>query len=187
MLFSCNYDVKDLSINSQFYMELLLWWSEFRDDFATKKDWHVIIWNSQAIRINNKPVFYRKYYSSGIETVDDLRFDFSNTESYELIATSIEKTNFLEWAGLRHSIPSRLKIPGNESYTLNNVHLNLSFKTVNGVFDRKKKFKDYYALLISKKGLSPCNGQKLKCEFDLSDDELKQAFLCPTPSLLNPT
>jgi len=38
LLFSCKYDVKDLSINSQFYMKLLLWWSKFRDDFATKKD-----------------------------------------------------------------------------------------------------------------------------------------------------
>ena len=51
LLFSCNYGVKDLSINSQFYMELLLWWSEFCDDFATTKDWHVIIWNNQAIRL----------------------------------------------------------------------------------------------------------------------------------------
>jgi len=52
---------------------------------------------------------------------------------------------------------------------------------VNGVFDTtKKKSKDYYALLIySKKALSPCNGQKLKCEFDLSDDEFKQAFSLP--------
>ena len=57
------------------------------------------------------------------------------------------------------------------------MHLNLSFKTVNSVFDTtKKKSKDYYALLISKKALSPCNGQKLKCEFDLSDDE---AFSLP--------
>ena len=165
---------------SQFYMELLLWWSKFRNDFATKKDWQVIIWNNQAIRINNKPVFYRKYHSFGIQTVDDLRFDLSNTESYELIAKSIQKTNFLEWASLRHSILSWLKIHGNESYTLNNVHLYLSFKTVNGVFDTtKKKSKDYYALLISKKAFSPCNGQKLKCEFDLSDDELKQAFSLP--------
>ena len=60
------------------------------------------------------------------------------------------------------------------------MHLNLSFKTVSGVFDTtKKKSKEYFALLISIKALSPCNGQKLKCEFDLSDDELKQAFSLP--------
>ena len=51
-----------------------------------------------------------------MSTVDDLRFDLRNTESYELIAKSIEKTNFLEWAGLQNSIPSRLKIHGNESF-----------------------------------------------------------------------
>ena len=178
-LFSCDYDVKDFSINSQFYMELLHWWSKFRDNFATEKDWHVIIWNNRAIRINNKPIFYRKYYSSGILTIDNLRLDLSNTKSFELIAKDIAKTNFLEWTGLRHSIPSRLKASGNEGYAFNNVPLNLSFKTANGVFDTTKKSKDYYALLISKKALFPCNGEKLKCEFDLSDDDLKQAFSLP--------
>ena len=179
-LFSCDYDVKDFSINSQFYMELLHWWSEFRDNFATEKDWHVIICTNRAIRINNKPIFYRKYYSSGILPVDNLRLDLSNTKSFELIAKDIAKTNFLEWTGLRRSIPPRLKASGNKGYTFNNVPLNLSFKTANGVFDTTtKKSKDYYALLISKQALFPCNGEKLKCEFDLSDDDLKQAFSLP--------
>ena len=40
---SCNYDIKDLNISSQFYMELLHWWSRFRDDFTIEKDWQVII------------------------------------------------------------------------------------------------------------------------------------------------
>ena len=98
--------VKDLNISScsQFYMELLHWWSRFRDDFTIAKDWQVIIWNNQAIRINNKPIFYKKYYSAGILTVDNLRFDLSNTKSFELIAKDIEKTKFLEWTGIRHSI-----------------------------------------------------------------------------------
>ena len=28
VLFNCNYNVKDLTISSQFYIELLKWWSE---------------------------------------------------------------------------------------------------------------------------------------------------------------
>jgi len=44
---------------------------------------------------------------------------------------------------------------------------------VNGVLNTtKKKSKDYYTFLISKKALSPCNGQKLKCESELSDTDL---------------
>ena len=118
LLFSCDYDVKDFSINSQFYMELLHWWSEFRDNFATENDWHVIIWNNRAIRINNKPIFYRKYYTSGILTVDNLRLNLSSTKSFELIDKDIAKTNFLERTGLRHSIPSRLKASGNKGYVV---------------------------------------------------------------------
>ena len=32
-IFECNYTIKDLSITSFFYRELLQWWSEFRDLF----------------------------------------------------------------------------------------------------------------------------------------------------------
>ena len=59
-LFSCNYNIKDLNINSQFYLELLEWWSQFREDNAVDNRWQYIIWNNQEIRINNKPVFYKK-------------------------------------------------------------------------------------------------------------------------------
>ena len=30
-LFHCNYNIKDLTISSQFYTELLQWWADFRD------------------------------------------------------------------------------------------------------------------------------------------------------------
>ena len=36
VLFNCSYNVKDLTICSEFYMELLKWWSEFRKDNAVK-------------------------------------------------------------------------------------------------------------------------------------------------------
>ena len=36
---NCNYEVSDYTISSQFYHELLLWWSEFRESFASKSDW----------------------------------------------------------------------------------------------------------------------------------------------------
>ena len=39
----------------------------------------------------------------------DLRFDRNNIDSYELIAKHIQKTNFLESTGLRHSVPLDLR------------------------------------------------------------------------------
>ena len=58
MLFKCNYNVKDLTVGFQFYLQLLKWWSQFREDNAFgNKNWHHLVWNNQEIRINNKPIF----------------------------------------------------------------------------------------------------------------------------------
>ena len=83
MLFKCNYNVKDLQITSTFYLELLKWWSELREDNALNNDWHYVIWNNRDFRIDDKPFFYKKYYDIGIWEIGDLHFDLSNTESYE--------------------------------------------------------------------------------------------------------
>ena len=62
-LFHCNYDVKDIPITSQFYSELLKWWSDFREEFDTERDQQNIEWNNKEIRIDNKPVFYKMFLS----------------------------------------------------------------------------------------------------------------------------
>ena len=65
-IFNCNFDVKDLSIHSQFYTELLQWWSDFREDLASNKDWNSVIWNNKEIRVSGSPVFYKNYFDSDI-------------------------------------------------------------------------------------------------------------------------
>ena len=65
-LFNCNFDVKDLSIHSQFCTELLQWWSDFHEDFASNKDWNSVIWNNKEIRVSGSPVFYKNYFDSDI-------------------------------------------------------------------------------------------------------------------------
>ena len=94
VLFNCNYSFKDLTISSQFYMELLKWWSEFRKDNAVESNWIYRIWNNQETRINNKPVFYKRYFNYGIQTVGDLRFDLNNIDSYELITNTYRRRTF---------------------------------------------------------------------------------------------
>ena len=106
---NCNYEVSDYTISSQFYQELLLWWSEFRESFASESDWKIIVWNNEEIRIDNKPVYYKNYFKSGIIYIHDLLFNLNRTDSYHYISNKIVKSNFLQWAGLRHSVPSHLK------------------------------------------------------------------------------
>ena len=104
-LFHCNYDIKDVVISSQFYSEVLQWWSEFREDFSSEKLYQNVTWNNKDIRVTDKPIFYKTF---GFILVSDLRLDLNITESYSIIAKKIEKTNFLVWAGLRSAIPPYL-------------------------------------------------------------------------------
>ena len=108
-LCNCNFDVKDFSIHSQFYTELLHWLSDFREDFASNKDWNNIIWNNKEIRVNGSPVYYKNYFDSNLFYVSDLLFYLNSTESFDVIAKKIRKTNFLVWTGLHYSVPNYLK------------------------------------------------------------------------------
>ena len=65
-LFHCNYDIKEIHISSKFYPELLQWWSEVRSVFDSRRECQYILWNNKAIRVDNKPVFYKKNFLSKI-------------------------------------------------------------------------------------------------------------------------
>ena len=95
MLFKCSYNVKDLQITSTFYLELLKWWSEPREDNALNNYWYYVIWNNRDFRIDDNRFFCKKYYDIGIWEIGDLHFDLSNTESYEQIAKNVKKTTSL--------------------------------------------------------------------------------------------
>ena len=116
--FNCNYDVNDYTITSQFYRELLLWWSQFRETFVTDLNWTNIIWNNKEIRIDKKPIYYKKYFDSGITHIHDLRLDLNINDSFSYVSNKIRKISFLQWAGLRHSIPDFLKDDRDYIYTL---------------------------------------------------------------------
>ena len=173
--------MKDYTINSPFYSELLKWWSEFRENFASTKDWRNIIWNNKEIRINSSPIFYKNFFDSGIVLVSDLLFNLTNTESFNIIRNRIDKTNFLIWAGLRHAVPRELK---------NNTTphtISLSFAINNNVLDIfKKRSKHYYSLLISEKAQPPSAVNKLQDEFHLSIDSLQNGFMLPHNVTLEP-
>ena len=172
-LFHCNYNVKDHPIPSQFYAEMLQWWAEFRDEFSTEKDWQGIIWNNKDVRINNAPVFYKSFFESGIICVNDPLFDLNNLNSYNIISKHVGKVNFLTWAGLRHAIPSHLKM-SNYTFMTRPPTLAINDKVFNVL---KKKSKDYYSLLLSKKAQFLSGGLTLKHEFDLTGDELQKAYI----------
>ena len=175
---NCNYDIKDYNFPSQFYNELLLWWSEFRETFSSERDYRNIIWQNKEIRIDNKPVYFKNYLASGIINIHDLRFDLNITDSFRYFSNEIYKINFLQWAGLRYSIPSHLKT--------NNVTVSTdspSFSIENNIFDfTVKRSKDYYSLLVSEKAKPPNIINiipKLQNDFNFTTDQIIQIFAMP--------
>ena len=131
------------------------------------------------IRIDNKPIFYKAFFESGITHVTDLRFDLNITESYNIITKKIKKVNILVWAGLRHAVPSHLI---SKSKTNNRTFLTMppSLIIEDNVFDiLMKKSKDYYTKLISKKAKFSNNSLVLKRDFNLNEDQLRKVFLLP--------
>ena len=63
---------------------MLHWWSDFRSRFDLLSLRETIIWNNHNIRVNGKPLFYNNYNSANIVLLSDLKFDLSNTESFNL-------------------------------------------------------------------------------------------------------
>ena len=102
LVFNCNYAVDKLNM-SDFYYELLLWWSELRDLVDCDGEYRYIIWNNREIKIDGKSVFYKRYLSKGIKYTKDLLYDKTNIDSFNI--SEGEKSlnsNFLTWTGLRH-------------------------------------------------------------------------------------
>ena len=52
--------------------------------FSAERPWHNIIWNNKDIRIDNKTIFYKTFFESGITHVTDFRFDLNITESHKI-------------------------------------------------------------------------------------------------------
>ena len=135
---------------SVFYSQLLTRWSEFREEFASPKDWHNIIWNNRDIRIEGSPVFYKNFSLSGVAYLRDLLLNCNNISSFEIAARNIEKSNFLIWMGLRDSIPSHLKDNTISKSPSSTIQV-LSLSTGNGDKDfcaNTKKSRDYYSLYL---------------------------------------
>ena len=80
-LFHCDYDPKDYVIRNQFYSELLQFWVEFRKAFSEGDTKNAIIWNNKNIKINGKPVFYKRFFEKNIIAIKQLGLSKNKLES----------------------------------------------------------------------------------------------------------
>lgn len=121
-------------------------------------------------------MYYKKFFDSRITHIHDLRLDLNINDSFCYVSNKIRKISFLQWAGLRHSIPDFFKDDRDYIYTLTPSSLQIN----NNIFDVKiQKSKDYYSLLVIKKSQLPNIVHKWKSDFNISDDLLRESFILP--------
>jgi len=73
-----------------------VWWSNIRDRVDPNNVDKYIIWNNKEIKIDGKSVFYKQYFNMNIKYANDLLFDKSNIESFNVLRSEgLTRSNFL--------------------------------------------------------------------------------------------
>ena len=170
----CNYNINDYNICSDFYKEMLLWWSDLRAKYDTSSSYKFVIWNNHEVRVNDKPIYYPNYIKANIIFSSDLRFDISNTVSFTLAKENgLHDSNFLTWTGVRCAIPRDLRVCPVNGNRIRTLQFQIGDKIFNPALS---KCKDFYALLIADKATQSRGFTKLKSKFCLDDEDVRKAF-----------
>jgi len=143
-----------------------VWWSNIRGIVDPNNVYKYVTWNNKEIKIDCKSVFYKHYFNMNIKYTNDMLFDKSNIESFNVFRSEgLTRCNFLVWTGLRQSIPLKLRV------NIPNFKAILDLESL--------KCHDYYCFLIKQKLEKPSKWVKLKNEFSLDDKQVSGAFLLP--------
>ena len=115
----------------------------FRSTFSDINYAQYVIWNNKDIRIDYKPIFYKKYADCGIVYLNDLLFSLDNLRSFVFLKDTGLDSNFLTWSALRLSVPkAKLSSFPQEEFDP------MTFKCENAEFDTySAKSKQFYTHL----------------------------------------
>ena len=114
--FSGNLSKKDLSkyVNSSypFIMEILNIWTEITYENNTDHFRFQSLWHNSLIRIDNRPIFYKKWQQKGINRVSHLMKDSDTFLSFSEFKDryGITETNYLAFYGLLSAL-KKIKVP----------------------------------------------------------------------------
>lgn len=180
----CNYDIEKSKLKlSQFYTELLRFWSDFRNSNSELDQSKEVIWNNRNVCIDNKPIFHKKLFDLGVVTREDLMLnrsihDFCGFLKLDKIST----LDLLIFGSIRSIAKKNLK----KGLTVNKNKLlaidELGFQmTDDKYFDAKEeKFRTYYTSIIASQKVWPLKAKKLQEDLGIDKDEdLQNVFLLP--------
>ena len=110
-LLRCNYNLA--SINNSlpiFYRELLQYFKELKSVTQIFSCGEFILWNNEAITIENHSLYWKSWVERGIYFIQDILNSSGNFLTLDEFQTKFQiKTNFLQYFQLIAAIPSDLK------------------------------------------------------------------------------
>jgi len=65
-----------------------VWWSSLREIVDPNNIYKYVIWNNKEIKIHGKSVFYKHYFNINIKNTNDMLFDKSNIESFNVLRSA---------------------------------------------------------------------------------------------------
>ena len=108
----CNFPTNILDQEEKlptFYKKILVYWCEFKTSMELDFKSHPkneLLWNNRKILIENKPVFYHKWYDAGIIKISDILN---------------QSSDFLKWH--EFAVKFNLNVPFTKYYGLVNARL----------------------------------------------------------------
>ena len=106
----CNFNSVDLPDHlPSFYRECLNVWSKLTAKPVESRDEVLkqILWNNQFVRVNGKPVFYKRLFSKGIIFISDILTNYGKLKPWpSFAATGLTFIDFFSLLGIFDSVPS---------------------------------------------------------------------------------
>ena len=172
---------------NKFWWDVLDEWKKLITHLVPKSASDIMgssIWNNMNIKINNTPVFYRRWYDKNIHFIRDLMDEHWQLLTYEQFQVKYNvRTNFLEFAGIRTSVETYLRqtqIPL-VTESLFNCYWPLNVKII---MKSTKGSKDIYTVLINK-NIVPTSQPKWERAFENTQLNWKQIHSIPSKCCRN--
>ena len=110
-LLKCNYNADDINNNlPTFYRELLQFFQEFKNKSKIFLYGNFLLWNNEAITIENKMLFWKSWFDKKIFFIQDILSGDGNLLTFEKSQNKFNiKTNYLHYFQLIAAIPFDLK------------------------------------------------------------------------------
>ena len=112
-IWNCNLRIIDVhhltqTIKYTFWKEVIEAWSQYnfqepQNELEIRKQ---NIWFNSFIKVDNQPIFYKQWYTNGIQTIEDLLHEDGSFLTFEQLASKFNvRGNYLIYYGLLSAIP----------------------------------------------------------------------------------